>query len=65
MTCAACGARKVERGTTFLVDRPNCSGEFHICANCWGEGENNEDWNERISRRIIARHSLELTNGNR
>lgn len=57
MACAACGARKVERKTTFMVDRPGCSGEFAICAACWSEGENNENWNESITLRIVARGS--------
>ncbi len=64
MACAACGNRKVDRVTTFLVGRPNCSGEFYICEDCWGEGENDEAWNERITKRIIARRGLELRNGN-
>jgi hypothetical protein len=53
--CAACGSKPVVRQTTFMVDRPGTFGEFHICAKCWEEGQNNEAWNEAITQRIIAR----------
>jgi len=57
MACAACGAGKVERKTTFMVDEPDCSGEFFICSECWSEGENNEAWNDMIAARIQLRGS--------
>ena len=53
--CAACG--KPKAFDQFMVDRPECSGLFKLCAACWGEGENNEAWNEAVTQRIIRRRS--------
>lgn len=51
--CAACGGAKAF--DQFLVDRPALSGVFKLCKACWSEGENNEDWNEALTQRIIER----------
>ncbi len=49
--CAACGAKRVVRKTTFLC----CNEERFICAKCWAKGENNEEWDLDISNEIQLR----------
>lgn len=62
--CAACGkSNSLERRTTFSVYRPGCKGEFTICEACWFHGSNGENWNERITQQIIARHNLGIVKG--
>jgi len=56
--CAACGAKRTCGKTTFMVDRPGHRGEYWICNACWNDGENNEAWDERITKRIIERREL-------
>lgn len=55
LRCAACGTPTDRAKTTFLVDRPGHRGEFEICSGCWKDGPNDEAWDDRITRRIIAR----------
>ena len=57
MKCAACGAPKAF--DQFIVDRPGCRGTFKLCEACWGEGENDEAWNETITQRIIKRRAAQ------
>jgi hypothetical protein len=49
--CAACGNTPVERATTFLCQNQ----ERYICRGCWGEGENDEEWDMETSNRIQLR----------
>lgn len=51
--CAACGAKRVFRVTTFLVGHGKYGGEYSICDACWKADTNDEDWNDKITNRII------------
>jgi len=53
--CAACGAARVCRKVTFNVSGFCFDGEYHICNSCWSEGENDEAWNDAITKRIVTR----------
>lgn len=55
--CAACASPAPITKTTFMVDRVELSGEFYLCGQCWFKGENNDAWNDKITRQIIARGS--------
>lgn len=50
-SCAACGQKPVTTKTTFLCDNK----ERHLCADCWNDGQNDEFWDEKIKRLILAR----------
>jgi hypothetical protein len=62
MSCAACGAKRVVRSTTFQVTRVR-PGEFYLCVKCWGVGahytewSDGDAWNERITQKILQRRT--------
>ncbi len=53
--CAACGAPKTERKTTFLIGYGRHAGEYYICKKCWSCDANDEAWNDKITQRIYRR----------
>jgi hypothetical protein len=55
LACAACGAAKVVRATTFMVGYGKHAGEYSICKKCWEDGPNDEAWNDKITARIVRR----------